>query len=501
MQLRITRLDAHPPRGTLRRRRNPLGSPAIVAALLIFGCLALVCAASMGAATRPHYGATVHILLQHKIGDIDPLVDGDYPDERDKLSRLVFETLTQIDGQGRLRPQLASTWHSEAGNRVWQFQLRLVNFQDGSAVTAGAVAGILRAANPEWKIGTPNRQTFTIETPTPVPHLPELLALQKFAIVKRQSDNMLVGTGPYRLNQWQSGEHALFAANEDYWGGRPYPDAIEVRMGASLREHLLERSLGREHAAQLGLDQAHGLEQTTQNVVYSRPAELLAIVFVQSEHDLRGDRRKPVDPHIREALSLALNRQAIGNVLLQRKAAAAGALLPQWLTGYEFLLSDRADLEQAHKLRSEAGTVPPVTLAYDFGDSVSKLVAERIAVDAREAGIIVQPFGDAHIGTKAGRKTLNADAVLLRVPLAAPVPSAALAGIADVLDLAPEMLTDILSAERPDDLFSAERKILENYKVIPVVHLSQALWLNTGVHNWQQLPDGEWNLEQMWVEK
>jgi hypothetical protein len=37
--------------------------------------------------------------------------------------------------------------------------------------------------------------------------------------------------------------------------------------------------------------------------------------------------------------------------------------------------------------------------------------------------------------------------------------------------------------------------------VIPVVHLSQALWLNTGVHNWQQLPDGEWNLEQMWVEK
>ena len=42
--------------------------------------------------------------------------------------------------------------------------------------------------------------------------------------------------------------------------------------------------------------------------------------------------------------------------------------------------------------------------------------------------------------------------------------------------------------------------MLENFRLIPVVHVSQAVWLNSNVHNWQQLPNGEWKLEQLWVE-
>jgi ABC-type transport system substrate-binding protein len=468
----------------------------VIPALLLF--LSSVSLVSL-ASTRPHYGSTARILIQHKVATLDPLVESDYPADRDKLSQLVFETLTEIDAQGHLRPKLASSWHSEAGQRVWQFQLRLANFHDGTVMTSAVVVGSLKSAAPDWRITVNNRQAFTIETPVPSPHLPELLSLPKFAIVKRPADNSLVGSGPYRLSQWQAGEHAVLNANDDYWGGRPYPDAIEVQMGASLRDHLLERSLGQDHAASLGIDQAHALEQTSQNVVLSRPGELLAIVFLQSDRDTNG-RRKPVDAHIREAISYSLNRAAISNVLLQRKAAPATALLPQWLSGYEFMFADKNNPEQAHKLRTEAGVVPPVILAYDFADPVSRMVAERIAVDAREAGIVVQPYADSHVNTKAGRKALNADAVLLRAPLAALDPSPALAGIADSLGLAPELLSAILSAGRPDDLFTAERKALEDYRIVPVAHLSQVLWLNSTVHNWQQMLDGEWRLEQMWIE-
>ena len=452
-----------------------------------------------GSSTRPHYGSTARVLLQHKIPTLDPLVQSEYPADRDKLSALIFETLTELDAQGHLRPGLASSWQSEAGQRVWQFQLRLASFHDGTVVTSAAAVASLKAANPDWKITANNRQAFTIETPVQSPHLPELLSLAKFGIVKRLAENSLVGSGPYKLSQWQAGDRAVFTANDDYWGGRPYPDTIEVQMGASLREHLLERTLGRDHAALLGIDQAHTLEQTSQNVLVSRPAELLVIVFLQSDHD-QGSHRKPVDAHIREALAYALNRAAVSNVLLQRKAAPATALLPQWLTGYEFMFADKANLEQAHKLRTEAGTVPPVSLAYDFADPVSKMVAERIAVDAREAGITIQPFGDPHVTTKTARRTSNADAVLLRVPLPALDPSAALAGIADNLDVSQELSSTILNAARPDELFNAERRILEDYRIIPVAHISQVLWLNSSVHNWQQLPDGEWRLDQMWVE-
>lgn len=447
--------------------------------------------------TRPHYGGTVRVLMQHKIASIDPLVENDYGADRDRLSRLVFETLTAIDEQGHVRPRLASSWQAQ-GQRAWQFQLRLAEFQDGTTITSSAVVASLKTSNPDWKITVVNRQAFTIETPVPAPHLPELLSLEKFAIIKRAADNSLTGSGPYKLTQWQPGEHAVFSANEDYWGGRPYPDSIEVQMGASLRDHLLERNLGRDHAAELSIDQVHALEQTSQNVQLSRPAELLVIEFLQSDHDSRG--RKPVDPRIREALSYALNRNAISNVLLQRKAAPAGALLPQWLTGYEFMFSATPDPDQAHRLRMEAGSVPAINLAYDFSDPVAKMVAERIAVDAREAGITVQPYADPHVNTRSGRAALTADAVLLRLPLESCDPVTALAALADHLDLPSDASSAVLSAGRRDDLFAAESKALADHRILPVAHVSQALWLNGNVHNWQQLPDGEWGLEQMWGE-
>ena len=437
------------------------------------------------------------MLLQHKITSLDPLVETDYPTERDKLTQLLFESLTQIDSQGLVRPLLASSWQPDANQRVWQFQLRLASFEDGSVINSAAVAVALRSANPDWKIVVINRQAFSIETPVASPHLPEMLSLPKFAIVKRPGDNSLIGSGPYKVGQWQPGERALLVANDDYWGGRPYPDAIEVQMGASLREHLLEHNLGRDHAAELNLDQVHALDQTSQNVILSRPAELMVIVFLQSG---KAGAKKPLDPRVREAIADAMNRSAISNVLLQKRGVPATALLPQWLTGYEFMFPDNNNPEQARKLRAEAGFFATVSLAYDFSDPVSKMVAERIAVDAHEAGITVQPFGDPHINTRAGRRTATADAVLLRLPLRALNPFAALESIAEDLDLPQETTSPILNAGRPDELLAVERKMLEDNRVVPVAHLSQAVWLNSAVHNWQQLANGDWSLAQVWVE-
>jgi hypothetical protein len=129
------------------------------------------------------------------------------------------------------------------------------------------------------------------------------------------------------------------------------------------------------------------------------------------------------------------------------------------------------------------------------------MVAERIAVDAREAGITIQPYADPHVNTKSSRKTLNADAVLLRLPLRSLDPSAALAGIVDDLDLPADISNAVLSAKGRDDLLGVERKALADFRVLPVAHVSEALWLNSNVHNWQQLADGEWRLDQVWIEK
>jgi ABC-type transport system substrate-binding protein len=463
-------------------------------------------ASSAYGGSRPRYGGTVHILLHDRVISIDPLSDEDRPAARDRMAALAFENLTAIDAQGHLRPELAVSWHADQAKRAWQFRLRLANFHDGTVLTAADVAASLAKSNPAWKYSAVDRQTVSIETPYAVQQMPELLALPRYAIVKRQADGnnapILIGTGSYKLNQWQAGEHAQFTANEDYWGGRPFADAIEFQMGASLRDQLMDRQLGSFAATELSVDQIRNVEQNNQTVTLSRPADLLALVFVQPDSGGRPG-RKPVDARVRQALGLTINRAAISNVIFQRRATPASGLLPQWLTGYEFMFGGATDINRAKELRADAAAfvvISPIALAYDFADPLARLAAERIAVDAREAGIVVQPYAESHLYSRAARGSMNADAVLLRVPLQSLDSSVALTARIDDLGIAQENTGAILGATRPEDLLEIERKLLESNRVLPVAHVPQVLWLNTTAHNWQQELDGAWNLDQLWME-
>ncbi|MGZ4871710.1 MAG: ABC transporter substrate-binding protein [Candidatus Angelobacter sp.] len=466
----------------------------------------LLLAAGAYGSSRPRYGGTVRILLHERVLSIDPLSDEDHPAARDRMAALAFENLTEVDAQGRLRANLAVSWHTDQAKRVWQFRLRLANFHDGTVLTAADVAASLAKSNPGWKYAAPDRQTISIETPSPVQQMPELLALPRYAIVKRQSNGnnapVLIGTGGYKLTQWQAGEHAQFTANEDYWGGRPYADSIEFQMGAALHDQLMDRQLGSYAATELSIDQIRNVEQNNQTVTLSRPADLLALVFVQPDSGGRPG-KKPVDARVRQALGLAINRAAISNVIFQRRAVPASGLLPQWLTGYEFIFGGAPNVDRAKELRADAAAfvvINPINLAYDFADPLAKLAAERIAVDAREAGIVVQPYAESHIYSKAARASINADAVLLRVPLQSLDPSVALAARSADLGLSPEYNPAIPGATRPEDLLEIERKLLENNRVLPVAHVPEVLWLNSMAHNWQQLFNGDWNLDQLWME-
>src|ERR1700739_236647 len=319
--------------------------------LFVISSLLLLAAAAYGG-SRPRYGGSVRILLHDRVLSIDPLSDEDHPAARDRMAALAFENLTEIDAQGRLRPGLALSWHADQLKRAWQFRLRLANFHDGTVLTAADVVASLAKSNPAWKYSAVDRQTVSIEAPYAVQQMPELLALPRYAIVKRQADGsnppILIGTGSYKLNQWQAGEQAQFTANEDYWGGRPFADPIEFQMGLSLREQLMDRQLGTYAATELSVDQIRNVEQNNQTVTLSRPADLLALVFLQPDSGGRPG-RKPVDARVRQALGLTMNRTAISNVIFQRRAIPAAGLLPQWLTGYEFMFSGVADINRGKK--------------------------------------------------------------------------------------------------------------------------------------------------------
>src|SRR5262245_30498760 len=229
--------------------------------LAVTSCL-LAIATNGPASLRPHYGGTARVLLHDRVSTLDPVADEEHAAARDRISSLIFETLTSTDDQGRAQPRLASSWSADPARRVWQFRLRLARFTDGSAVTPADVVASLTKSGAPWRFTVVDRQTVSIESALPVWHVPEMLALRKFAISKRAADGSLIGTGAYKLGDWQQGERAVLNANDDHWGGRSYPEAIEFQMGASLREQLVQRQLGGYAAAELTLDQLRELEQT-----------------------------------------------------------------------------------------------------------------------------------------------------------------------------------------------------------------------------------------------
>ena len=97
-----------------------------------------------------------------------------------------------------------------------------------------------------------------------------------------------------------------------------------------------------------------------------------------------------MQPEVWQALALAIDRAPIVNVLAQRRAEAAFGLLPQWLSGYAFLFLAAPDVTRAKQLISQLRATP-LTLSYPANDGFARSVAERVALNARDAGIILQP--------------------------------------------------------------------------------------------------------------
>ncbi|MGH9662091.1 MAG: ABC transporter substrate-binding protein [Bryobacteraceae bacterium] len=406
--------------------------------------LVLVSAAALGGAIRPRYGGVLRVEMRDWTSSLDP-AEADASPARERLSALAFDSLGRLDGRGAPQPSLAVAWERDA--RHWRFRLRSgVRFHDGTPLTAPLVATALES------LGAGVAGDVVL-----VPAGRPIADVARRPVVRRVADGSLTGTGPFRVTQWEAGRRAVFAAFDEYWGGRPFLDTIEVAMGRSTRDQFVDLELDKADVVELGAAESRRARRTWT----SPPVELIAVVFASP-----GTR-------VREALALALDRASMHGVLLQKQGVVSGGLLPQWLSGYAHLFPVAQDLESARAMRA----AQPLQLAFDPLDTLARSIAQRIAVNAREAGIVVR-----------SPATGTPDARLARVRIASTEASAALAEIAAALDLpAPAAAT---SAEA---LYAAERVLLGEHRVIPLFHLPQTFGLSPRVRNWS------WALDEVWL--
>jgi peptide/nickel transport system substrate-binding protein len=472
----------------LHLRASNRRNDAILFAPITLPVVALILAvcATASAATRPYYGGTLRIMMQSAPNtlDIPPnATPTEYWDASRTLS-LICDTLVELDAAGRPIPALALAWQSDPSFRHWQFTLRPgVKFHDGTPASPAAIAQILGAIHPEWKLqaGTESlpASSLSIDIATSMPNLLAELALPRNLLLKRNSAGLPIGTGSFRVADWQPRTQLKLAANEESWAGRPFVDSVEIDYGESPRDQAIAVESNKAdviEAAPRPSNASPALNPSS--ALTSLPVELMALAFSANS--------KTQDVRLREALALAIDRRSIQTVLLKGVGTVSATILPNWMTGYSALFSTQSNLQRARAVLANSRQ-PALILSYDPIDPQAQLIAERIALNAREIGITIQVS-----------LTGNADIRLVRVVLPSPDPATYLIEVARQLGLRQPSFAATPRRDSLEDLYQSERDLLDEHQVIPLFHLPVTTSISARVRGWSPDQLGRWNGRDEW---
>ena len=429
----------------------------------------------------------------------------------ERLAALVFDRLVTLDNYGRFVPQLATEWSHDALSRHWQFAIRSeLKFSDGTPLTAADVAAALGPLLPEDLKISASGSSVVFVSSEPRTDLLELFASGRFFVFRVLPDGSLVGTGAFKLEEVPKStkpaggdsssapqtpsQRLRFVANETCWAGRPFLDAIDVALGVPPLRALFDLQVSKAEMIELAPDLVLRANQSNARVWASSPLTLYGLRIDQTQAQAANDK-------LREALSLSIARATMAGVLLQKQAEPTAALLPQWLSGYAFLFRAETNIERAKELRvslpvNVAGGSSPLRLQTDVSGDLPRLLAERVAVNARQAGISVQLFGKAP-GRDSNARLADPPELHLfvwRISSLSPGEELrALAKAQHVEETKEGNLSD------PDRRYAWERRILSERKLMPLVALPDYVGLGTTVRDWPPGPWGEWRLADVWL--
>ncbi|HAI05558.1 MAG TPA: ABC transporter substrate-binding protein, partial [Pantoea sp.] len=237
---------------------------------------------------------------------------------------------------------------------------------------------------------------------------------------KEYADNMLkagspqkvdlnpVGTGPFQLLQYQKDSRILYKANPDYWGTKPKIDRLvfSITPDASVRYAKLQKGECQVMPYPNPADIAR-MKQDKNINLYEQAGLNVGYLSYNVE-------KKPLDNlKVRQALTMAVNKQAIIDAVYQGAGQTAKNLIPPTMWGYNDAVKDYAyDPEKAKALLKEAGMADgfsidlwamPVQRPYNPN---ARRMAEMIQSDWAKIGvkakIVTYEWGEYLKRAKAG---------------------------------------------------------------------------------------------------
>jgi peptide/nickel transport system substrate-binding protein len=323
-----------------------------------------------------------------ELNTLDPHFFASFPTGSSHL--YLYEHLVEYDEKLRLKPGLAESW-KQLDDLNWEFRLRKnVVFHDGSPFTAqDVIATIERVPNVPNSPNSFAQFTRAIESmrkvddhtivfKTKSPHFQFAHDLTNVFIISSRlpkevttadfnSGKAAIGTGPYKLVEFVSGERLVVERNERYWGAKPAWTRVTERVIAKDPTRLAALLSGQVDAINaVPIPDLERLRKDGKFSLFRGPGSLVHYIALDSARDdspfVTAKDGKPLgrnplkDPRVRKALSLALNRDVIVKRVMEGSAVPAGQLLAEQFPGTsKTLRPEPFDLPKAQALLKEAG--------------------------------------------------------------------------------------------------------------------------------------------------
>ena len=309
------------------------------------------------------------------------------------VSDHMFETLVKMDPDSKPVAGLAESWRL-VDDLTWEFKLRRgVKFHNGSEFTAEDVSwsidrpGLI--ANSPGRFDTYTKAivskqivdpyTIRFKTASPYPlmlpdltavfmvskkatagSLPQGLASEEFASGKGMS-----GTGPFKFVRFARDDRVELERFDGYWGSKPAWSKVMLRFIAADPTRVAALLSGDVDAIEnvptpdlkrIREDKnLNFFSKVSHRMIYFNLDQRDKTPFVFDADGKPLDKNPLKDARVRKAMSLAVNREAIKDRLMEGLSLPTANLVPPTLFGNNPNLKPAYDADQAKKLLTEAG--------------------------------------------------------------------------------------------------------------------------------------------------
>jgi peptide/nickel transport system substrate-binding protein len=342
----------------------------------------------------------------------------------------IFDTLVKSGNQLQLEPGLAESWKAIDAT-TWEFKLRPnVKFHDGSDFTAEDVKfsieriPVVTGPNPTTtyvrrvkEIVIVSPLVLQIKTDGPAPNLPNDFvrlfvvshtAAKDFSTAETaaqgfNSGKAAIGTGPYKFVSWTPKEELVLDRFDGYWGGKePWAKVVrkEIPNDAARVARLKAGQL--DLISRVPASDVPTLEKDSKlTIVKSESVYLFYVNFDMREKtpqvtakDGSALPKNPfIDPRVREAFDLALDREALVDVAMEGMGKPVSQFVTPSIFGYNKALKvTQPDVKRAKALLAEAGYAQGFKVTFSFtndrlpgdsavGTSITQMLA-AVGIDA-----------------------------------------------------------------------------------------------------------------------